>query len=481
MDNFQISGGRAFTNEFLLDGVPNTGTETTQPNNLSFVPSPDATAEFKVQTSIYDAQYGRTGGGVVNVVLKSGTNQFHGALYEVLPGREAEREHVRRQSRRHGKGRACTGASPGLTVDGPVKIPGLYNGTDKTFFMYNWEQIRSEVPFPQVYTVPSALERTGDFSQSRTADGRPITIYDPLTTRLENGQYIRDPFPGNVIPANRIDPVALALLQRVPLPNATGLVNNLLVPDNARADRYDQHVVKVDQVINANHRFFVRYARNKRTEVNDYAAFPPEASPWYQHGRMNVGLRRRGDVRAQPVPRAQLARRLHPPRLLHRHPRRQLRSVARSAFRRASPRSSQRQTFPQIQWDGYTTFGSTFGGNNGSIFTISDTWSWSEVLSKTAGNHSLKFGGELRALVNNQQNPTSSTGPLHLQSRVHPAQRAGAPPPTRAARSRRCCSAIRPTARRRPFRACRRSSRSSTTAGTTSACSCRTTGGSTRG
>ena len=62
-----------------------------------------------------------------------------------------------------------------------MKIPGLYNGTDKTFFMYNWEQIRSEVPFPQVYTVPSALERTGDFSQSRTADGRPITIYDPLT------------------------------------------------------------------------------------------------------------------------------------------------------------------------------------------------------------------------------------------------------------------------------------------------------------
>jgi hypothetical protein len=70
----------------------------------------------------------------------------------------------------------------------------------------------------------------------------------------------------------------------------------------------------------------------------------------------------------------------------------------------------QRQTFPQIQWDGYTTFGSTFGGNNGSIFTVSDTWSWSEVLSKTTGNHSMKFGGELRALVNDQQNPTSSTG-----------------------------------------------------------------------
>ena len=111
MDNFQISGGRGFTNEFLLDGVPNTGTETNQPNNLSFVPSPDATAEFRVQTSIYDAQYGRTGGGVVNVVVKSGTNQFHGAVVRVLPGRSAQREHVRRQSRRAAEGRACTGTS----------------------------------------------------------------------------------------------------------------------------------------------------------------------------------------------------------------------------------------------------------------------------------------------------------------------------------------------------------------------------------
>ena len=408
MDNFQISGGRGFTNEFLLDGVPNTGTETTNPNNLSFVPSPDATAEFKVQTSIYDAQYGRTGGGVVNVVLKSGTNQFHGSIYEYY--RDEKLNANTFDANRAGTAKAgLYWSQPGFVVDGPVKIPGLYNGTDKTFFMYNWEQIRSEVPFPQVYTVPSALERTGDFSQSRTADGRPITIYDPLTTRLENGQNIRDPFPGNVIPANRIDPVALELLKRVPMPNTTGLVNNFLVPDNARADRYDQHVVKVDQVINANHRFFARFARNKRTEVNDYAGFPPEASPWYQHGRMNVGFAVEGTSVLSPSlvlsSRAGFIRHdfyiathgdgFDPGTL---------------GFPSSFTGQLERQTFPQIQWDGYTTFGSTFGGNNGSIFTVSDTWSWSEVLSKTSGNHSMKFGGEMRALVNDQQNPTSSTG-----------------------------------------------------------------------
>ena len=275
--------------------------------------------------------------------------------------------------------------------------------------MYNWEQIRSEVPFPQVYTVPTALERAGDFSQSRTADGRPITIYDPLSTRSVGGQFVRDPFAGNVIPSTRFDPVALAILQRVPLPNASGQVNNLLVPENARGDRYDQHVGKVDQVINANHRFFVRFARNKRTEVNDYAAFPPEASPWYQHGRMNVGLA--GELTSVLTPSLLLNSRVgfirhdfyiatHGDNF----------DPAQLGFPSSLVSQLPRNTFPQVQWEGFTTFGSTFGGGTGSIFTVSDTWSWSETFSKVSGNHSLKFGGEYRAMLNDQQNPTSSFG-----------------------------------------------------------------------
>jgi hypothetical protein len=408
MDNFQISGGRGFTNEFLLDGVPNTGTETNQPNNLSFVPSPDATAEFKVQTSIYDAQYGRTGGGVVNVVVKSGTNQFHGAAYEYY--RDEALNANTFDANRAGQSKAgLYWNQPGVSLDGPVKIPGLYDGKDKTFFMYNWEQIRSEVPFPQVYTVPTALERAGDFSQSRTADGRPITIYDPLTTRSVGGQFVRDPFPGNVVPAGRIDPVALSILQRVPQPNAAGQVNNLLVPENARADRYDQHVLKVDQILNENHRFFVRFARNKRTEINDYAAFPPEASPWYQHGRMNVGMA--GELTSVLSPSLVLNSRVGVMRhdfYIRTHG--DNFDPAQLGFPASLVSQLPRNTFPQIQWEGYATFGSTFGGNTGSIFTISDTWSWSETFSKVTGNHSMKFGGEYRAMLNDQQNPTSSFG-----------------------------------------------------------------------
>ena len=193
------------------------------------------------------------------------------------------------------------------------------------------------------------------------------------------------------------------------MPNASGLVNNLLVPENARADKYDQHVAKVDQVLNANHRFFVRFARNKRTEINDYAAFPPEASPWYQHGRMNVGLA--GELTSVLTPSLVLNSRVgfmrhdfyiatHGDNF----------DPSQLGFSSSLVSQLPRMTFPQIQWEGYTTFGSTFGGGTGSIFTVSDTWSWSETFSKVTGNHSMKFGGEYRAMLNDQQNPTSSFG-----------------------------------------------------------------------
>ncbi|MGH9163267.1 MAG: TonB-dependent receptor domain-containing protein [Vicinamibacteraceae bacterium] len=403
MDNFSISGGRAFTNEFLLDGVPNTGTETNQPGNLSFVPSPDATAEFKVQTNIYDAQYGRTGGGVVNVVLKSGTNDFHGAIYEYYRD-----EHLNANTfdanRLDQEKSGLYWNQPGATIDGPVKIPGLYDGTNRTFFMYSWEQIRSEVPFPQVWDVPTDAERRGDFSQSITADGRPVTIYDPLTTRLADGQHARDAFPGNVLPTDRLNPVALALLERVPLPNTGGQVDNFLAPETSRGDKYDQHALKMDQVLSGSHRFFVRVVRNKRTEINDYGGFAPEASPLYTHGRKNVGVA----AEATSVLGPSLVLSSKVGFIRHDFYIRRFSDgydPAALGFPQNLTAELPRLTFPRIEIEDYSEFGYT-----GSQFTRSDTWSWSETLSKTAGRHALKLGGELRVMLNDQQNPTSSFG-----------------------------------------------------------------------
>ena len=255
-----------------------------------------------------------------------------------------------------------------------------------------------------MWTVPSAAERAGDFSQTRTSSGAPVIIYDPLTTRLVNGRYIRDPFAGNVIPANRMDPVALNLLKYVPLPNAAGQTNNLLVPENNRADVYNNHAVKIDQTINNNHRFFVRFAWNHRDEINDYMGYAKEAAPTYTHSRSNVGLST--EVTSVLSNTFVLSSRVG----FIRHgftlenygdgydP-------AQLGFPSALVSQMPRKTFPQIAYGGYSTFGTT-----GSQFTTTDTFSWSEIFSKSAGNHSLRFGGEFRHFYNDYDSPTSALG-----------------------------------------------------------------------
>ena len=407
MDNFQINGGRGFTNEFLLDGVPDTNTETGGPNNLSFVPSPDATSEFKVQTNTYDAQYGRTGGGVINVMLKSGTNQIHGALYEYFRNDKLNANTFESNLAGTRKG-AFRWNQPGVELDGPVYIPKIYDGRNKTFFMYSWEKIISSIPYPQTYRFPTALERAGDFSQTVQGNGQPITIYDPLTTTLNaDGTYSRAAFPGNVIPTNRLDPVAQNLLTYVPLPNATGSSSyNFITDQNPRTDEYDAHIARVDQRIGEKHHLFTRYVRGNRHEVNSDAGFQHDASPWYTHWRTNQGANL--DITSTLSPSLVLNFR-------YGYIRHQF-AIARygDQFDPAQlglPASLVAQLprpfFPQITFRDteYTTF-----GNQGSLFTFSDTHSLAETASKVISSHTLKFGGEFRLLLNNQQNPTSSLG-----------------------------------------------------------------------
>jgi hypothetical protein len=291
MDNFSMNGGRQFTNEFLLDGVPDTNTETTGPSNLSFVPSPDATEEFKVQTNNYDAQYGRTGGGVVNVSLKSGTNQFHGTAYHYLRNDKLNANAFESNASGVQKS-AFRWNQPGIQLDGPVWLPKLYDGRDRTFFMFSWEKIKSKIPFPQTYTVPTALQREGDFSETIQANGQPIKIYDPLTTTPAGSGYTRQPFAGNIVPAGRFDPVSRKLLDYIAPPNVAGDARgffNLVASPNPVSDEYDQFVVRVDQQITERHKFFSRYVRGNRHEVNSDAGYRHEASPWYAHWRTNQG------------------------------------------------------------------------------------------------------------------------------------------------------------------------------------------------
>ncbi len=267
--DWSINGGQNRNNEFLLDGAPNNSIQGG--NNIAYVPPVDSVQEFKIITNSYDAQYGRTAGGVVNVSLKSGTNTFHGSVYEFARRKELDsNEYFFKVNNREKPDHKLD--QYGFQVDGPVTLPGLYDGRGKTFFMFNYEGYKEATPNPATYTVPDGAQLRGDFSNLRDAQGRLITIYDPSTGRLMDGQWVRDPFPGNIIPANRIDPMARTFSQYFLQPNSAAPAgsdpwrNNYVFAPNLAFDTFRNIATKVDQNISERTKIYVRYAYNKRTE-----------------------------------------------------------------------------------------------------------------------------------------------------------------------------------------------------------------------
>ena len=210
-------------------------------------PSVEAIQEFAIQTSNYSAEFGQAGGGVFNVTMRSGSNQLHGSAYEYFanealnagqPFTSDKSGHLLRNRVRRN--------DYGFSLGGPVYLPKLYNGHDRAFFFFNFEQFRETVVNNNTpITVPTLAYRNGDFRQALTNRnvcpaatpncdplGRPIfenAVYDPLTQRLApNGQTVRDPFLNNIIPVGQIDPVAAKTQAYIPQPTSPGLVNNYL-------------------------------------------------------------------------------------------------------------------------------------------------------------------------------------------------------------------------------------------------------------
>jgi hypothetical protein len=249
---FSTSGSQVVTNETLMDGIPANAALFNAP---AYVPVVDAVQEFKVQTNAFSAEFGRTGGGVVNIVTKSGTNQLHGSVYEFfrnnhldsnnwfnnLAGQKLPYENFNQY---------------GLTVGAPVVIPHVYNGHDKTFVFFGYEGLREHRGLTQVLTIPTQSQLAGNFA------GGPI-IYDPATARpnpAQAGQYIRDPFPNNLIPSGRIDTVAAHVRSLYPAPNAAGTASgaNNFVGNGSAADTQDQYTGRLDHAITQSQRVFGR-------------------------------------------------------------------------------------------------------------------------------------------------------------------------------------------------------------------------------
>jgi hypothetical protein len=257
--DFNVGGGRSGSQELLLDGAANT---TPDVNRGIINPPVDSVQEFKVQSNSYDAEFGRTSGGVVNVITKSGTNDIHGLAYLF---------------ERHSFIEANNWFNNAAGIPNPSFKRHQFGGNiggpiirNKTFFFADYEGLRQGFPVTFVSTVPTLLQRQGNFSQTRAANGQPIIIYDPATVEtLPNGQRQRSPFPNNIIPANRIDPVAARLASFYPEPNQAGNAagqNNYVRSAGSTIDT-DKWDVRVDQSLGQSTRFFTRYSQQKDTRI----------------------------------------------------------------------------------------------------------------------------------------------------------------------------------------------------------------------
>ena len=265
--DWSMNGGQNRNNEFLLDGAPNNANQGG--NNIAYVPPAEAVQEFKVSTNSYDAQYGRTAGGVVNMSLKAGTNTFHGVGYDFMRRKGLAANSFLLNSRNSPKTDQYIDQY-GFSVDGPIF-------KNKTFFLFVGEKYREGTPAPQNSTTPTAAMKRGDFSGLVDVQGRLITIFDPATGRDVNGVWTRDPFPGNIIPPERITSVAKNIMQYYPDPNYTAAnaapwQSNLDYPEHFNKDLFWNWVGKVDHNFSPNDRAFFRWGENERNEVRNTTA-----------------------------------------------------------------------------------------------------------------------------------------------------------------------------------------------------------------
>lgn len=414
--NSGVTGGgaRSGHNEFQLDGIPN----MSQGGQLSISPSPDLVQEMRIQTAPYDASVGHFTGLLVNMVMKSGTNAFAGTLFysnlsRPLMGRDFFTNRSIYDTRTGPVTKDKINAAwPATRVNhyrgtfsGPVYLPKVYDGRNRTFFLYGLDVVdrsRNEQAF---FTVPTEAQRRGDFS-SLLALGSVYQIYDPLTiVPAPNGRFSRQALPGNMVPAARISPVAKNILAYYPMPNVTGAVDgkrNYSDP-RPRTSTYYGHTARIDHAFGVRNRIFGTLTRTY-TDILSGVAFHNEASGTLLDRRhvalaLNDVMTLRPDlvfeVRAG-VTRYQTFSR----------PSSFGFNVSKLGFDKTflnlvDPTIS---VFPMVTIDAYSNLGAANGYMNPSTYyTAAGTLSW------VRGNHTFRTGGEERILRESNSNWGNAT------------------------------------------------------------------------
>ena len=387
--SFSINGSA--NRDIVIDGVTATQPTVNGVVGISVFPSVDAIEEYKVQAANFSAEFGRAAGGVVNVVYKSGTNALHGSAYEFLRNSVLDSNNF--FANRLGQKLASFKRSQfGGTVSGPIK-------RERTFFMAAYEGLRERGFSSTTTSVPTDLERKGDFSQSLASNGQLIRIFNPFTTRANpsGSGFIRDQFAGNVIPAALMDPVALNVLKYYPLPNTPGQTvtkkDNYYksATDPLNTDNFD---IRIDHNLTANQRFFARYSH--RLVVDASAIFFPDDIKIAQ-GRVNEENHARNAVveyNNTLSPTTIFTGRLGFARALYVYANQALGFLpSQLGLPKTIDSAVDRQLFPGFSASGYVGLGG--GDHRRSPFM---TYSGTASITKVKGPHSLKFGFEGRLI-----------------------------------------------------------------------------------
>jgi hypothetical protein len=425
--SFTVNGAGVRRSEILLDGAPNTNTAF---NEIAVLPNTDSIGQVKIITNAYSAEFGRAGGGVISFGTKSGTNRFHGSLYEYWRNPALNANTFGNNSL--GRNPDGTMVAPkgkfnlnqfGGSLEGPVSIPHLYDGKNKTFFFFSYEGVRRVDNASGFYTVPTELQRQGDFTQTQvltrnTATGQlvlgNVSIYSPFAntvsvTEVRAGAYRidREPFQDgavlNKIPRNRINPTGQKLLNMYPLPNITPLqqdgTQNYFAALSNRV-RTDQIALKLDHHASQSHRSFFRYTTDwtLSSPGNMFAETEPQANNVAPVSQFNPAVTVGHTWAKSASSLFELRANWTRINLLQQPSSGLNADLASLGFSSEMLSVVPNMVFPRIQISGYPSLGiTTFALRDNHTSNFSVSGSWTRILRRWT----LKFGGEYRPLLSN--------------------------------------------------------------------------------
>jgi hypothetical protein len=402
---WSVGGTYAQTSELLVDGSPN----ATWDGRLAYSPPQDAVQEVRVKAFDTDAGYGHTGGGTLNQVMKNGGNDLHGSMWEFTqPSNLTANQYF---NNKNGLGNPLTHYNQyGLTAGGPMWIPKVYNGRNKLFWFFAWENEKDSQPNSDTASVPTAAERTGDFSQILKADS--TILYNPFSATQSGSTITRQPYANNVIPTSQLNPIALAYLNYFPLPNLTnarpdGQLN--YGNTSTTGDTFNNELGRLDYNMSDKNRMFFDIRRTHlEQEKNNYFGNGVTATQLFRNnwgGTLDdvytVNATNVVDVRLNFTRMAEI----------HANPTDGF-NPSTLGFPSYIASNSQYLQMPYITFSGSCGSQTSFqciGGSGDSVLPSQSLQLYGTWMT-IKGNHTLKFGGDARQYRLNTFTPGNASG-----------------------------------------------------------------------